>query len=101
MGKIAASGTKVGGKRYKDAAATTNDSYCACISDKVGNIKIPSGVSCVYEVIVNGLHLEYVKKAMKVGIEKATTVSGVKSIAAGNYHGKLGQERVYLRDLVG
>ncbi|KPV63694.1 MAG: Formylmethanofuran--tetrahydromethanopterin formyltransferase [Candidatus Bathyarchaeota archaeon BA1] len=99
-GRIAASGTKVGGKLYKDAVATTNDPYCACISDKVKNSKIPDGVHCVYEMIINGLSLEHVKKAMKAGVEKAVSVRGVKKITAGNYGGKLGKERIYLHDLM-
>lgn len=100
IGKVAASGTKVGGKLYKEAVATTNDPYCACISDKVENTKIPDGVHCVYEVIINGLSMEYVKKAMKAGVEKAVTVQGVKKITAGNYGGRLGKGRIYLYDLV-
>jgi len=99
-GRIAASGTKVGGKLYKDAVATTNDPYCACISDKVKDSRIPDGVHCVYEIIINGLTLECVKKAMKAGMEKAISVRGVKKITAGNYGGKLGKDFIHLYDLV-
>jgi len=99
-GRIAASGTKVGGNLYKDAVATTNDPYCACISNKVRDSKIPDGVHCVYEIIINGLTLECAKKAMKAGMEKAISVRGVKKITAGNYGGKLGKECIYLYDLV-
>jgi formylmethanofuran--tetrahydromethanopterin N-formyltransferase len=90
-GGIAASGTKVGGKRYKDAVATTNDPYCPTIKDRVVESKIPQGVNCVYEVFINGLDLTSVEKAMKVGIKAATTVGGVKKISAGNYGGNLGK----------
>jgi formylmethanofuran--tetrahydromethanopterin N-formyltransferase len=89
-GGIAASGTKVGGHQYKDAVATTNDAYCPLIREKVGNSRIPPEVNCVYEVFVNGLYVESVEKAMKQGIEAATTVDGVKMISAGNYGGNLG-----------
>jgi len=99
-GRIAASGTKVGGNLYKDAVATTNDPYCACISDKVKDSKIPDDVHCVYEMIINGLTLECAKKAMKAGMEKAISVRGVKKITAGNYGGKLGKECIYLYNLV-
>ena len=99
-GRIAASGTKVGGNLYKDAVATTNDPYCACISNKVRNSKIPDGVHCVYEIIINGLTLECAKKAMKAGMEKAISVRGVKKITAGNYGGKLGKDFIHLYDLV-
>lgn len=98
VGKFAASGTKVGGKKYKDAIATTNDAYCPCITRNEWN-KTPEGVKCVYEVIVSGLRPEGVYKAMKVGIESATRVSGVLKIAATNYGGTLGKEKIFLRNL--
>jgi formylmethanofuran--tetrahydromethanopterin N-formyltransferase len=100
-GGIAASGTKVGGRRYKKAVATTNDAYCAAIRDRVEAIKIPPGVNCVYEVFVNGLDLASVERAMKVGIEAATTVGGVKKISAGNYGGTLGRIIIPLKKVLG
>lgn len=98
VGKFAASGTKVGGKRYKDAVATINDAYCPCLTPK-GINELPKDVKCVYEVIVNGLRLEDVKKAMKIGIERAARVSGVLKITATNYGGTLGKGRIFLHDL--
>ncbi len=100
-GRIAASGSKVGGSKYQNAIATTNEAYCPCISDRVKHSEVGSDVNCVYEMIVNGLDLEHVKTAMKAGIEKAIGVHGVKKITAGSYGGKLGSGRIYLRDLVG
>jgi len=99
-GGIAASGTKVGGRRYKQAVATTNDAYCAAIKDRVEESRIPPGVNCVYEVFVNGLDLASVEKAMRVGIEAATTVAGVKKITAGNYGGKLGKTLIPLKKVL-
>ena len=98
VGKFASSGTKIGGKRYKDAIATTNDLYCPCLAQNEGS-KIPEGVECVYEVIASGLRLENVKKAMKVGIENATKVHGVLKITATNYGGTLGKGKIFLRSL--
>jgi formylmethanofuran--tetrahydromethanopterin N-formyltransferase len=98
VGKFAASGTKVGGKKYKDAIATTNDAYCPCLTRSEGS-KIPEGVKCVYEVIVSGLRLEDVCRAMKVGIENATGVRGVLKITATNYGGTLGRGKIFLHSL--
>ena len=98
VGKFAASGTKVGGKKYKDAIATINDAYCPCLTPKGAN-KLPRDVRCVYEVIVSGLRLEDVKKAMRIGIERATEVSGVLKITAANYGGTLGKGKIFLHDL--
>ena len=97
-GKFAASGTKVGGKQYKDVIATTNDAYCACLKGRT-ETKLPDEVKCVYEVIINGLRMEDVKKAMKVGIEKATETTGVLKITAANYGGTLGKGKIYLQEL--
>lgn len=98
VGKFAASGTKVGGKNYKDAIATTNDAYCPTLARNEGS-KISEEVKCVYEVIVSGLRLEDVRRAMKVSIENATKVSGVLKITATNYGGTLGKGKIFLRSL--
>lgn len=98
VGKFAASGTKVGGKKYKDAIATTNDEYCPSLSRNEGS-KIPANVKCVYEVIVSGLKLENVIRAMKLGIENATKVPGVLNITASNYGGTLGKGKIFLHNL--
>jgi len=98
VGKFAASGTKVGGKTYREAIATTNDAYCPSLARNEGS-KIPENVKCVYEVIVSGLKLEYVTRAMKVGIENATKVHGVLGITAANYGGTLGKGKILLQSL--
>ena len=98
LGKFASSGTKVGGRTYKDAIATTNDAYCPSLAGREGS-KIPEGVKCVYEVIVSGLRSEDVNKAMKVGIENATKVQGVTRITSANYGGTLGKGKIFLQNL--
>lgn len=98
VGKFAASGTKVGGKKYKDAIATTNDEYCPSLARNEGS-KIPTDVKCVYEVIVSGLKLENVVRAMKLGVENATKVPGVLNITASNYGGTLGKGKIFLHKL--
>jgi formylmethanofuran--tetrahydromethanopterin N-formyltransferase len=98
VGKFAASGTKVGGKNYKDAIATTNEAYCPSLVRNEGS-KISEDVKCVYEVIVSGLRLEDVSRAMKIGIENATTVQGILKITATNYGGTLGKGKIFLQSL--
>jgi len=98
VGKFAASGTKVGGKTYRDAIATTNDAYCPSLVRNERS-KISENVRCVYEVIVSGLRLEYVNRAMKGGIESATKVHGVLKITAANYGGTLGKGKILLQNL--
>lgn len=98
LGKFASSGTKIGGKTYKDAVATTNDAYCPTLAKTEGSM-IPEGVRCVYEVIVSALRPEDLNKAMKVGIESATKVHGIRKITAANYGGTLGKGKIYLQNL--
>jgi formylmethanofuran:tetrahydromethanopterin formyltransferase len=56
-------------------------------------------VKCAYEIIVSGLGMESVVKAMSIGIEKATQVSGVSRITASNYGGALGKGKINLKSL--
>jgi formylmethanofuran--tetrahydromethanopterin N-formyltransferase len=98
VGKFAASGTKVGGKNYKDAIATTNDAYCPSLARNTES-KLSDDVKCVYEVIVSGLRLEDVSRAMKIGIENATRIHGVLNITTANYGETLGKGKILLRSL--
>ncbi len=98
VGKFAASGTKVGGKTYHETIATTNDAYCPSLTGNE-DTKISKNVKCVYEVIVSGLTLDYVIRAMRIGIENATRVDGVLGITAANYGGTLGKGKIFLRSL--
>ncbi|MHA1594931.1 MAG: formylmethanofuran--tetrahydromethanopterin N-formyltransferase [Candidatus Baldrarchaeia archaeon] len=98
-GGICRSGSKVGSLKYKFMHASTNHQYCPTLREKVTDSKIPEGVNCVYEIVINGLTLESVKEAMAVGIREAAKVPGVKMISAGNYGGKLGQYKIHLHEL--
>ena len=98
VGKFAASGTKVGGRNYREAIATTNDAYCPTLARNEGS-RISGDVKCIYEVIVSGLGLEDVRKAMKVGIENAAKINEVLKITSTNYGGTLGKGKILLRSL--
>jgi len=56
-------------------------------------------VSYIPEIVINGVSLEAVKGAMRAGIEAALEVEGVTGISAGNYGGKLGEYKIFLREL--
>lgn len=98
VGKFAASGTKVGGKTYRNAIATTNDTFCPVLAHRKES-KLREGVKCIYEVIVTGLQLDSICKALKVGIENATKVPGVLEITSTNYGGTLGKGQISLHSL--
>jgi formylmethanofuran--tetrahydromethanopterin N-formyltransferase len=79
---------------------TTNHPYCPSLKKKLGEVsKVPKGVGYIPEIVINGISLQAVKKAMKAGISAAFRVDGVVRISAGNYGGKLGDYKIYLREL--
>ncbi len=79
---------------------TTNHPYCPTLKKNLGrDSKVPEGVNYIPEIVINGTSIEAVKEAMKVGIQSAGDVNGVVKISAGNYEGKLGRHKIYLREL--
>ena len=97
-GGICRSGSKVGSMKYK-LPASTNHLYCPILKNVVAETKIPANVNNVYEIVINGLNLKAVRKAMKVGIEAAMQVPGVVKISAANFGGKLGPYKIALKSL--
>lgn len=79
---------------------TTNHPYCPSLREKLGrDSMVPEVVRYIPEIVINGISMQAVKKAMKVGIEACLTVDGVVKVSAGNYEGKLGEYKIYLREL--
>ena len=79
---------------------TTNHLYCPSLRRRLGKeSKVPEGVGYIPEIVINGTSLVAVKLAMKVGIEAVCTEEGVVRISAGNYGGKLGKYKIYLKEL--
>jgi len=86
--------------RYPWIGPTTNHPYCPSLKRLLGEeSKVPEGVNYIPEIVINGVSLEAVKRAMKAGIEAALKVRGVVKISAGNYGGKLGDYKIHLREL--
>jgi len=79
---------------------TTNHPYCPTLKERLGaESKVPDGVNYIPEIVINGISLKAVEEAMKAGIQSASKVDGVVKFSAGNYGGKLGKHRIYLREL--
>ncbi len=79
---------------------TTNEVYCPSLREKLGSrSKVPEDVNYIPEIVINGVSLPTVSKAMKAGIESIWDMPEVTKISAGNYGGKLGRYRVGLRGL--
>ncbi len=79
---------------------TTNHLYCPSLKEKLGKESlVPEGVEYIAEIVYNGISLEAVKQATKAGIEAILDIDGVTKISAGNYGGKLGENKIPLRKL--
>jgi len=98
-GGICRSGSKVGSLRYK-LGASTNHLYCPTLRRIVPDSRVPEGVECVYEIVINALTLQAVKKAMSEGAKVAVETSGLRKISAANFGGKLGPDKVPLREIL-
>jgi formylmethanofuran--tetrahydromethanopterin N-formyltransferase len=99
-GGICRSGSKAGSLKYK-MKASTNHPYCPTLRTLVPDSVVPEGVQSVYEIVMNGLTLDAVKKGIKEGVTAAIAVPGVVKISSGNYGGKLGPFKAFLRDAIG
>jgi formylmethanofuran--tetrahydromethanopterin N-formyltransferase len=99
-GGVCRAGSKAGSLKYK-LKASTNHPYCPTLRTLVPDSVVPDGVTCVYEIVINGLTLDAIKNALKVGVTAAVAVPGVVKISSGNYGGKLGPYKAYLRDAIG
>jgi formylmethanofuran--tetrahydromethanopterin N-formyltransferase len=85
---------------YPWIGPTTNHPYCPSLKKTLDEeSKVPENVNYIPEIVINGLNLNTVKKAMEVGIKAVKDVDGVIKVSAGNYGGQLGDHKIYLNDL--
>lgn len=96
-GGIVRSGSKVG-SRYKFLKASTNDAFCPTLRGIVCT-ELPEGVNSVLEIVIDGLELDPIRRAMRQGI-RAACIPGILRISAGNYGGNLGKHKIYLHEVL-
>jgi len=97
-GGICRAGSKVGSLKYK-LGASTNHPYCPRLK-RLTDTLVPENVNSIYEIVINGLKLENIKRAMAEGIKAAVEIEGVVKISAANYGGRLGPYRAELKELI-
>lgn len=98
-GGICRSGSKAGSLKYK-LKASTNHPFCPKLKTLVPDSQLPENVNCVYEIVINGLTVEAVKEAMGEGVKAAASVPGVVRLSAGNYGGRLGPYKAFLKEVL-
>lgn len=87
--------------RFPWIGPTTNHPYCPSLKRKLGEAsKVPEHVNYIPEIVINGVSMKAVKEAMRAGIEAAIIIDGVIRISAGNYGGKLGKHKIFLREIL-
>ena len=64
------------------------------------NLRFLKEFFSIPEIIFNALDLETVELTMAKVIEGILDMDGLLKISAGNYEGKLGKFKIYLRELV-
>lgn len=98
-GGICRSGSKVGSNKYK-LPASTNHLFCPTLKGVLPESKVPDRVNSVYEIVLNGIDLECVRRAMSEGIRAASSIDGVRKISAVNFGGRLGPFKIPLREIL-
>ncbi|UCH01808.1 MAG: formylmethanofuran--tetrahydromethanopterin N-formyltransferase [Candidatus Bathyarchaeota archaeon] len=86
--------------KYPEIGPTTNHLYCPTLKPYIADSKVPESVGSIPEIVINGITLEIAKSAMKAAIFSVQEVKGVLKISAGNYGGKLGNYKIYLKELL-
>src|SRR5688572_30576181 len=97
-GGVVRSGSKVGARHYKGMIASTNDAYCPTLRPLTSSA-LPDEVNAVLEIVLDGLDVPTISRAMRAGIDAACR-PGVRAIGAGNYGGKLGPYHFHLRQIM-
>ncbi len=96
---ICSAGSKVE-TNYPEIGPTTNHPYCPTLRDRIPDSKVPEGVLSIPEIVIDGVNLEAVKRAMSAGLRAVAGLPGVRALSAGNYGGKLGKYHIRLHDIV-
>ena len=97
-GGMVRSGSKVG-SRYKFLRASTNDAFCPSLRGLVPTA-LPEGVNSVMEIVMDGLEVQPIEQATRLGIH-AACIPGIRRISAGNYGGNLGKFKIDLHKVLG
>ncbi len=86
--------------KYPEIGPTTNHYFCPTLKDRIPDSMVPDGVKSIPEIVINGTTIHDVKKAMYVCMDVVSRIDGVLMVSAGNYGGKLGQHKIFLRDIL-
>ncbi|MFW9865650.1 MAG: formylmethanofuran--tetrahydromethanopterin formyltransferase [Candidatus Thorarchaeota archaeon] len=86
---------------FPEIGPSTNHPYCPTLKDKLppDESEVPKGVLSIPEIVFNAVDVDTVKKTMINVINGIIDMTGLIKISAGNYGGKLGTYKIFLRTL--
>lgn len=98
--EVCSAGSKVE-TNFPEIGPTTNHPYCPTLRGKIPSeeFKVPEGITSIPEIVFNALDLETIEKTMLKVIEGIIGMDGLIKISTGNYGGKLGKYKIFLREL--
>ena len=100
-GGVVRSGSKVG-SRYKALPASTNQAFCPTLKG-ITQSQLSDDIESVMEIVINGLTVEDISKAIRAGIDAVCALgagNGIKRVSAGNFGGNLGKFHFHLREIM-
>jgi len=80
----------------------TDEAFCPTLKGQV-NSELSDEIGSVLEIVIDGLDVESIYKAMRVGIETVCSYGlkkGICRVSAGNYGGGLGPHHFHLRKIM-
>ena len=97
---VCSAGSKIE-TNFPEIGPSTNHPYCPTLKNKLHpeDFLVPESVASIPEIVFNALDIETIEKAMVKVIEEIINMTGLIKISAGNYGGKLGKFKIFLREL--
>ncbi len=97
---VCSAGSKLETK-FPEIGPSTNHPYCPTLKDKLppAEFKVPGGVLSIPEIVFNAIDIDTLKEAMLKSIQGIIEMNGLIKISTGNYGGKLGKYKIFLREL--
>ncbi|MCW4030182.1 MAG: formylmethanofuran--tetrahydromethanopterin N-formyltransferase [Candidatus Bathyarchaeota archaeon] len=87
--------------KFPEIGPTTNHFLCPSLKAKLGKeSQVPNGVNYIAEIVYDGVSVDALKEATRVGINAVQDIEGVVRIGAGNYEGKLGQYKIPFKEVL-
>lgn len=97
---VCSAGSKIE-TNFPEIGPSTNHPYCPTLKGKISSEEflVPEGVASIPEIVFNAIDIETIKKTMSSVLEGIINLDGLIKISSGNYGGKLGKYKIYLREL--